>query len=886
MILAVYRAPFAFTPTVERLPHGLTLAEMAARMPGLPDDFATDGVICLAGHPVPRALWHAVRPKPALPNGCPVEVTFHAPILGGGGGEGGGKNILSLVASIALVAATGFVAGGGLATRFGLGAFAQGTVAANLAAAGVSLLGSALLSSLAPPPAVDGAGIDRDTRQGASAEGNVLDPYGGIPRVIGERKVYPSFVCEPLVLFDGPDEVVEVAYGLAGPHRISDIRVRGVPIADLAGVEVQVTSGWPGEPGQDMLRRYGRTELVQQELRGHVVSETDGTELAADDAGSSALPQPYRVLTRAAPDEHHIQIAFPQGLFSDQDDSRMRVPLRIRMRPAAGGAWINLPELHFAGDSPRPVRATIVLAWGEDPPLAAPSVDGFVEARLSAPAQNVQPIFPMWVSDASFFTGSGDAWLSANNIGSTRLRRIALDRYSARIGLDPAVFPPGRWEIEILRGVAVPAASWNSAAYTVDGLRRDLFAYAGTAPRLLPATRSGVTDSLALVRSVSTWNRTPTPSDRIAVIAMRARNRSIERVSCVAGGWVPDWDGTGWRDWSVTDNPVPHYVDILSGMLGADPLPLSVLDNAELVAWRSACATNGWTCNALIEGQTVDEAARIVAACGYARPYASEVWGVVRDRDRSAEVPVQILSQRNSSGLSWTKSFARPADGFRVTFRDAADDYEPRQITVWRPGHEDGALLEEVTYEGITTEAAARTRAAYDLAAIYARTTVYSLEAPAEALVCRRGSLVGLVHDSLDRVSGSGRVVEVRQNGGGDITHVRLDQAVPVAQEGTVDTVANMATVADVSLLGRSTGIVLRRSAGGPQVFGLSVSTGQSDLLALADPADPAGIVPGILAAVGPLHREVRRMIVAEMTPREDLVFGLSLVDEAPEIHA
>ncbi len=132
-------------PEFRFLPEGLSLADMAEAMP-LPPDFGARGVICLNGRPVPRGAWARVRPK-AMANGVQVEITFHAVPMGGG--NEGGKSILAIVAGIALTALTGFVASGGLATRFGLTAFKAGSIAATLAAAGVGIVAVLVLRAMA-----------------------------------------------------------------------------------------------------------------------------------------------------------------------------------------------------------------------------------------------------------------------------------------------------------------------------------------------------------------------------------------------------------------------------------------------------------------------------------------------------------------------------------------------------------------------------------------------------------------------------------------------------------------------------------------------------------------------------------------------------------------
>ena len=146
-ILAVYREPFGFEPQVAHLSEGLSLADLAKRMPGLPHDFRDRGTICVNGRPVARKAWGMIKPKP-MHNGVPVEVTFHATPMGGGSEDGGEKQILALVASLALIAVTGGIAANGIAS---LG-IKGGTFLARAVAGGIGLVGSLALSALSAPP--------------------------------------------------------------------------------------------------------------------------------------------------------------------------------------------------------------------------------------------------------------------------------------------------------------------------------------------------------------------------------------------------------------------------------------------------------------------------------------------------------------------------------------------------------------------------------------------------------------------------------------------------------------------------------------------------------------------------------------------------------------
>lgn len=881
----VYRPPFdRVAPRVQKIPEGLTLAEIVPLMT-LPSIFEKHGTICIGGNEVPRGAWHLVRPK-AVKGGIANAVTFHAPILGGG--DDGGKNPVALLAALALTVLSGgaagglFGAGGGLALTSSATLFSAGSTSALLLAGGISLVGSLLLNALSPPPTIDRGGADADqTRRDASARGNILDPNGVVPRVIGQRRVFPPLLAEPLVTFDGEDEIVEAVYGLSGPHDLADIQIGAAPISDITGLEVETRPGLPGDRRVSLLTRYARTEAVGQEIRGHRVSQDNGALLEPDIDVARAVPQSQLIATRRAPSLHEMQIVFSQGLGRPSSpEDLVRVPIRIRIRLRGAATWRNLPEVHYQGADFRALRATIRLVWrapGNQAPTAATS-KGFVAAFTTTAAQVTAPASPAWVADSYFYAGTGDVYVNQNNLGSTGIRRVNLSRGVAEFILDPADFTPGRYEIEIKRGHAIRNASFANATYLHGGVARDFFSYFGT-PGRIAFGRNDLSDTLTLLRSVSIYNRSPVTTDDFALIAVRARNQNIERLSVNAAGLVPDWDGTGWTGLNITSNPAPHYRDVLVGAQNADPLPLGNLDNDGLVDWRTACASAGFTCNAVVTDTSVGEVLGVVAACGYARPYHADIWGVIRDYDRSDESPVQLFTPRNSAGFKWTKAFSSLPDGLRVTFDDSADDFDSRQISVFRRGiTRDSGMMEQVRYEGVTTEAAAIARAEYDLAQLEKRATFFSFDVSPDALVCRRGSLVAVVHDAVERQVGFGRVV------GGGTTGVTMDAVIPFSNEPLWDAVTDFDAVASVDLLGERTEVQIRYPEGNVVTVDLTNATGQGDELTFASTLD---YVPaGTLVATRVIVPEYRRMIVFSMTFKRDFEASLTLVDEAPEIFA
>ncbi|MCA2013526.1 hypothetical protein LCM17_18695, partial [Cereibacter sphaeroides] len=648
MIRAVYREPFSLdVPKVQTFGPGHSLADIVGLMQPLAD------LVLLGGHVIPSEHWARVYPKPT----AVVQISHR--VMGGGDEGGGGKSILGLVAALGLTVLTGGIAGGSI-----LGGLSQGIASAtglalatsqSLLAGGVGLIGSLLISGLTPPPTLAGTSSVGQADRSASASGNPLEANAAMWRVVGERRVAPPLLAQPLVTLDGQDEVVEVVCGLAGPHRLQDIRIGSAEAATMAGVELETREGWPGDRRLRLLPRYGATQQVNAELPAHRVEDDAQDTLDRTIDVSQAVPQRVVYATGQAPDEHQIQIAFPQGLGRPSDEGdQVRLPLRLRIREVGDETWTVLPELHFKTAALRLIRATIRLIW-ENEGSVAPSMGprtGWVEARIAAPGQTIAPATDAFEADSYFDDGLGDDYLTGNNLASSAVRHVYGSQDQISIYLDPATFPKGQYEVEIQRGAAVREIDWGSGSYEILGEVRDLFAYSGTVPEIA-YSREGLADTVAILRSVSIWNASPVQTDRVALVAVKARNVQMDEISVLAGGYVPTWDGSTWAGWSVSSNPADHLRDMFVGSTNMDPVPEGIIDDTDMmVPFRAHCASEGYTCNAIIRGDvSVADAARVVAGCGYGRPYMSEVWGVIWDRDRSAESPVQMFTPRNSRGL-------------------------------------------------------------------------------------------------------------------------------------------------------------------------------------------------------------------------------------------
>lgn len=918
-------------PDVRPFREGMTLYEIMLGMDCLPAGFEQRGVIQINGHEINRGAWHLVRPKPSM-QAKPIAVTFHMPPRGGGKG-GGGKSVIGIVAAVALLVITTAITGGALGpagfASISSTLFAAGSTSAQLLAGAVGLIGALAISALVRPPVAKPKEDRNDQTESASADGNLIQPNGAVPRVIGTRKIFPPLACEPFVDLVGQDEYAEMVAILNGPHALSSIKVGAADITDDTAIEYQTREGWESDTLMTLVNRYSRTITPNLELSQHKLDSANGTLLEnATTTPLKSLPQWHRFTTKDSPDEVYIGLALPAGLNYPADPATypLALPVRIRIRKQGNANWINLPEIHIKGRNSRPVKYQVILKW--DAPVVPPSTDvvmtsgdGIANIYYRCPIQTTAPADPgtyQWEADASFYSGSGNTYMINGSV--TGMQNIYVDqndrspdglnwspngssaatvqKNSVHVFLNSGTFPKGVYEIEIMRGVAYATPSWLATTYQYGLTVYNLFKFYGSGT--LNANQTLYVASIAATKISSVWKSAPLPYVGFATIAIRAKNRRIENVSCIASGYVRDWDGTSWATWTTTSNPAPHFRDVLMGRLNFDPLPVSLIDDARIVEWRTHCTSNSYTCDYIADDVRIDDILSIIASCGYARPYQSDLWGVIIDYDRSTESPVQVFTGHNARGFKFRKALTRLPDGLRISYRSDVDDYTTQQVNVYRDDIQqyDQSRIEQVTYEGLIDTTKIEARGRYDMRQGQYRSTFYVLEAPFEWVVCRRGSMVAVQNDILTHHSASARIKTVTTSAG-NVVSIVLNTEVDVYNTADMTSVTDVLAVTDMLALMKM-GVSIRRTDGTISTHALSNVDGTTATLTFATPfADDTwtsgspydsgavhDVEPGCIVAVGPLDQEYIRLIVTEISPGPELTARLTMVDEAPELWA
>lgn len=685
-------------------------------------------------------------------------------------------------------------------------------------------------------------------------------------------------------------------------------------VSEFANVQVPQVEHKPADP--DLVTRYGKSGAPNILLSKHRISNDEATQGTRDKLSNQSvpqlsLPQSQSVTIRGRQlDEVWVTLGF-QGLFYTEDDPDFEqdwffgIPFRVRVRALGSAEWVQCPEFHIHERRTASFPRLIVFRWDSDttmpsgvPNEVPPERKGWKAAYSSVPVQNVAPVgIGGWTADDHFYAGSGDTYMTADNFDTTGLRNMRMSTERVEFFLDGLV-DKGSIEVEIRRGQLYVADEFTYSTYNLstdppadnlsDGIY-DLFGYAtlNATDEVVILKQSNASDQVVIARTSAVWNEAPVArKGEFAAIYVQATGRSLDALSVEASGLVPDWDGEEWTGLNVTSNPAPHYRDVLTGRLNDNRIPESMVNDETLLEWRQRCLDLNFQCNAVFSSEQVDRVLEVIASCGYARPRQAELWDVAQDRDFSNTAPVQMFNPRNMRGFRWEKAFLRHRpDGLRVRFNDADDDYVERTLVVPRLGVIAPAAgrLEEIRYDGIVYEIDAVFKAVYDQQQVIDRFTFYYGEVDAEILVCRRGDLVLVQHDTMSSVAGFSRVLDVSGTDG-DVASITLDGSVspidsffessPVFFEEPTDFFTN-----DV-------GVAIRLKDGTVIMFNAEVSEDGFTLTPTAELGNynTDMLERECLVSTGRLLRSTRRMLVYDIRPRGDLSAEVTFVDEAPDL--
>lgn len=882
--VAFKRTPFSEKTEYGQFMPGCTIDEIV-RSFDLPPEFATHGGVYLKrsheevdeGHVIERKHWKRIKVK----DNAALFVSLVP--QGGGGGEGGGKskNVFQIVAMIALIILTAYIAGPAGIAFFAPAFGAAAGIAASVAAAAVGVAGSAALSLLSKPAAGQQSAVTTGGGPGGGGQApgvagiaqNPISGYSQVPGILGAVRVSPPLLARPFTTIENSDQVLHMICGVCGPCDVADLKINETDIADLpAGVlETEILEGWPDDPSLTLVNQAAFQENINLQMSTHRL-ETDLTSLVNPYTGS--YPKPHILRSARNANKFRITLNFQQGLANYDDNVAKVVAFRIRIRRVGDVAWINLPEQHLNASRREPFRQEIWLLWGDDADEDELDTGGTVPTLWTRSYY----LNPEWSADSYFDDGGS---------GTTRSSRkhVYFGADQVYIHLDEETFPVGQYDVEITRSLADSPLSFTETAYT-DGA----FTY-----RTLAGGVASIPSQADLVASVAIESYTtfrdeyPITARGMTLIAIKARNLQVNSISALFTSHVNIWDGSDWDTVAPSNNPAALLRHVLTGPLNARPVPLARLE--DLSDFYDYCTDEGLSCNHVVTEGSVEQAAALVAQCGDAALRRSDKWGVVVDRDRSDEPVSGMFHPGNMTApLVVTKKFVDGARAVLPSFRDETRDYATRDLD--RPIFDDGiisdesTLIESVPYDGLTTEALVRRRARLDLRRNRLRTIKYTFGVHLAHLKNKKGDLIGIAHDILLDTYGTGRVVSWSASGG-DITSVTLNTNMadlPVSGYDNLFDVEDVLTLANLfDLSGPAIGLQIELPDATIATLPIS-GVDNRTLYVEGSVAIPSGMKPTLLAAVGRRDRETRRCILASIIPKNDFFAQLEAVDEAPGI--
>lgn len=307
--------------------------------------FRLPTIAVMAGEPVLRGAWavRVVRPGEVL--------AFIAVPRGDMGGEGNGKQIIGLVAALALSIAAPMIGGWVAGAFFGGSALAASVVSAALIAGG-----SLLLNALMPPP-TDGPAAEAGTVYSVVAASNQATPLDVIPCLYGELRYAPRYAARPYSEFAGNDQYLYQLFCLT------------VGKAEVSRIDIGETEAWNSTTGYSSSFSDLTFEIIQP---GQSITLFPANVVTSGEVASQPVPDPADKLgpfvvnaAGTTVDRLAVDFAFPGGLWTA--DGRAVATNSIALRAQYQeidndgdpvGAWVDLFAETISAAARTPQRMT------------------------------------------------------------------------------------------------------------------------------------------------------------------------------------------------------------------------------------------------------------------------------------------------------------------------------------------------------------------------------------------------------------------------------------------------------------------------------------------------------------------------------------------------
>lgn len=294
----------------------------------------------------------------------------------------------------------------------------------------------------------------------------------------------------------------------------------------------------------------------------------------------------------------------------------------------------------------------------------------------------------------------------------------------------------------------------------------------------------------------------PTERDKCCCIGVRvAANVNtkglLDAISVIESGCARTWDGTAWSSAKTPTRNLAAWV--LELMTSPHHRP-SKYDDAELDlasfgAWYTYCQQQGFNADGVItknakKKQTIETLCKNGNA---ALVYNSMTGKIEVAIDNGRDYSIALLNSENIISISTTKEFKRKITGKKVTYINAAADYDADSVIFMRDGEAyDPATdtLTETALEYVTDYAHAFKYVWRQMAEEIAQPKIYMVKAGLESAYYPIFSRVELQHKSL-KIGIANGVIKACIWYGGLLREIHLDGAVTFPATGACGVIIN-----------------------------------------------------------------------------------------------
>jgi len=287
-----------------------------------------------------------------------------------GGGEGGGKQAMMLIAAVAIsIFSAGIASGAIFGTYFTSANVVLGLSSAQLAGLAVGVVGNLLIGAVFKPPVASNNNVEgmAPTEEAfapsamITAQSNRARIGGVIPKIFGHHRIFPDLAAVPYVIKSACKQTLHALY-CTGYYAVPNTAT-----AEFGGINIQALLV---QDQNDLVRQYpgkvyyklnadgitGYSTGQPGNYHGRHESESIGFNLPLietldqiDEEGGADMKLISTIVQSAnGSDECYLDFVFPSGLFRT-DSSGVVVGHRatVKIQTGSGGDWKDIENSDF-----------------------------------------------------------------------------------------------------------------------------------------------------------------------------------------------------------------------------------------------------------------------------------------------------------------------------------------------------------------------------------------------------------------------------------------------------------------------------------------------------------------------------------------------------------